>query len=167
VLACHWAVAYRASKRPTGVRDGALIYISRLTKDPNDIRVFGRAIGLRYVPGRDDATPDDIARRSWKQTWPRYVRIHQAEFVAGSMVNGVSLNELMETLGSNSFVPTQRNAERHEGNTDPRRAYMQQAAVELSTQGLAWLSDRLEAAFVAHGKVPADDLEKLDWPDMP
>ena len=43
---------------------------------------------------------------------------------------------------------------------------MQQAAVELSAEGLVWLSDRLEAALVAHGKVPADDLEKLDWPDM-
>jgi hypothetical protein len=164
---CHWAVAYPASKRPSGVEDGALIFISRLTRDPNDIRVFGRATGLRHVPGRDDATPEDIARRSWKATWPRYVRVHHAEFIAGSMANGVSLNELMDTLGSSSFAPTQRNAARGEGNTDPRRAYRQQAAIELSPQGRAWLNERLEAAFEAHGKVPADDLAKLDWPEMP
>jgi hypothetical protein len=96
---CHWAVAYPTSKRPKGVRDDAVIFIARLTRDPHDIRVFGRAIGLSHVPGRDDATPEDIARREWKATWPRYIRVYHAEFVAGSMTNGVSLNELMGAFG--------------------------------------------------------------------
>lgn len=94
---CHWAVAYPASKRPSGVKDDAVIFIARLTRDPNDIRVFGRAVGMRHRP-------------------------------AGTMVNGVSLNELMETLGADSFAPTQRNAARGKGNTNPRRAYLQRAA---------------------------------------
>jgi hypothetical protein len=161
---CHWAVAYPASKRPRGVVDNAVIFIARLTEGPNDIRVFGRALGLRHVPGRDDATAEDIARRHWKATWSRYIRVHHAEFVAGPMANGVSLNELMGALGANAFAPTQRNAARGEGNTDPRRAYQQQAAVELSREGLSWLGERLQAAFEAHGKVPLDN---LDWPVTP
>lgn len=164
---CHWAVAYPATKRPRAVKNDAVIFIARLTHDPNDIRVFGRAIGMRYVPGRDDATPEDIARRDWKSTWSRYIRVHHAEFVAGTMANGISLNELMSALGANSFAPTQRNAARGEGNTDPRRAYQQQAAVELSAEGFAWLGERLQAAFDLHGKVPQDDLDKLDWPAVP
>lgn len=164
---CHWALSYPASKRPSGVGDGAVMFISRLTSDPNDILVFGRAIGLRYIAGRDDATLEDIARRPWKGKWPRYIRVHHAEFVAGWMANGVSLNELMSSLGSDSFASTQRNAARGEGNTDPRRAYMQQPAVELSPKGFAWLSKRLEEAFKAHGTVPADELAKLDWPKIP
>ena len=83
------------------------------------------------------------------------------------MANGVSLNELMDTLGANSFAPTQRNAARGEGNTDPRRAYMQQAAVELSAEGLSWLGERLQAAFDLHGEVPQDTLDQLDWPTLP
>ena len=164
---CHWSVAYPATKRPRVVKDDAVIFIARLTHDPNDIRVFGRAIGMRHVPGRDDATPEDIARRDWKATWSRYIRVHQAEFVAGTMANGVSLNELMGALGANSFAPTQRNGARGEGNTDPRRAYQQQAAVELSAEGFAWLGERLQAAFDRHGRVPQDDLDKLDWPQVP
>lgn len=164
---CHWAVAYPATKRPRAVKDDAVIFIARLTREPNDVRVFGRAIGLRHVPGRDDATPEDIARRDWKATWSRYVRVHHAEFVAGTMANGISLNELMGALGANSFAPTQRNAAQGKGNTDPRRAYQQQAAVELSAEGVAWLSERLQAAFDRHGKVPQDDLDKLDWPQVP
>jgi hypothetical protein len=83
------------------------------------------------------------------------------------MANGVSLNELMDALGADLFVPTQRSATHREGNADPRRAYRQQAAVELSKQGLAWLSDRLQAAFDEHGKVAKHVLDKLDWPALP
>lgn len=164
---CHWAVAYPASKRPRSVDDGAVIFIARLTREPNDIVVFGRGIGMQHMPGRDDATPEDIARRDWKAKWPRYIRLHHAEFVAGDMANGISLNELMNSLGANSFAPTERNAARGEGNTDPRRAYQQQAAVELSAKGVAWLSERLQAAFDRHGKIPVSELNELDWPEVP
>ena len=164
---CHWAVAYPATKRPSGVQDDAIIFIARLTRDPNDIRIFGRAVGIRHQPGRDDATAADIALRPWKETWPRYIRVHHAEFVAGRMENGVSLNELMDALGADSFAPTQRNAARGQGNTDPRKAYRQQAAVELSAEGLSWLGERLQAALDTHGKVPLDTLDHLDWPALP
>jgi hypothetical protein len=122
---------------------------------------------MKYQPGRDDATPDDISLRPWKKDWRRYIRVHQAEFVAGTMANGVSLNELMDALAADSFAPTQRNARDGEGNTDPRRAYRRQASVELSGEGLSWLRDRLQLAFDAHGKVPQDALDHLDWPDLP
>ena len=164
---CHWAVCYPAPKRPRKVEDGAVIFIGRLVRNPNDIRIFGRAIGMRYVHERDDATPEDIARRGWKKKWPRYIRIHDAEFVAGTMENGVSLNKLMATLDYNSFSSTQHNAARGKGNTNPRKAYRQQPAVELSRKGLKWLSEELQAAFDIHGKIPQYTLDKLDWPELP
>ena len=162
---CHWALAYPATKRPRSVEDGAIMFMARFT-DERDIRIFGRAIGIKYHPGRDDATAEDIERRPWKREYPRYIRVHHAEFVAGTMANGISLSELMDTLGSDSFAPTQRNAAHGTGNTDPRRAYRQQAAVELSPQGMVWLGERLQAAFDKHGKVPQDILEELDWPGV-
>lgn len=164
---CHWALAYPAAKRPRNVQDGAMMFIGRLTQYPHDIRIFGRAIGMRHVPERDDATPEDIALRSWKATWPRYIRVHHAEFVAGAMANGVSLNALMEELGASCFEVTKRNAAKRKGNTNPRRAYSQQPAVELSAEGQAWLGERLQAAFNRHGVVPNAELDKLDWPAAP
>ncbi len=164
---CHWAVAYPASKRPRNVKDDAIMFVGRLTHDPRDIRIFGRAIGMRHVPGRDDATQEDIALRAWKKTWPRYVRVHHAAFVAGTMANGISLNALMEELGPSGFEATKRNSENNSGNTNPRRAYLQQAAVELSPEGQAWLADRLQAAFGEHGIVPSAELASLDWPKVP
>ena len=163
---CHWAVCYPANRRPRSVENGAVIFLGRLMRDPNDIRVFGRAIGMAHVPGRDDASQADIALRSWKDYWSRYVRVHAAEFVNGAMENGVSINEMMNALEADSFASTQRNAAAGRGNTNPRVAYRQQAHVELSAQGLRWLSERLEGAFAAHGKVLPDTLGKLDWPNL-
>ena len=165
---CHWALAYPAggNRRPSGVPDGAVMFISRLVKGP-DIRIFGRAVALKHEAGRDDATPADMERRPWKARWPRYIRVHHAEFVAGAMQNGVSLAELMDTLGSDSFAPTQRNATSGQGNTNPRRSIMQKPAVELSNEGFEWLNARLQTAFDVHGQLPRHVLRELDWPEVP
>lgn len=163
----HWAVAYPAAKRPGGVQDGDVIFIARLTRDPSDIVVFGRAIACAHQPGRDDATEADIALRPWKETWPRYIRVHGATFVAGTLANGISLSALMDALGPRSFASTLRNLTKGEGNLDPRRAYRQQAAVHLSEEGQLWLAERLQTCFDTHGIVPHFELEALDWPEVP
>ena len=162
---CHWAVCYSTNKRPQQVRDGDIVFIGRFTKVPNDVLIFGRAVGMAYKAGRDDATEDDIKLRDWKREYPRYIRVHSAEFVDGTMANGVSLKDLMDTLEENSFVSTQCNVTRGQGNTDPRKAYRQQGAVRLSAEGQMWLAERLQAAFEVHGTIPQKTLDRLDWPD--
>lgn len=164
---CHWALTYPAKKRPIAVKDGALMFISRLTHDPNDIIIFGRAIGMKYVHGRDDASAPEIEARGWKDIWPRYIRVHHAEFVAGSLANGVSLYALMNELGHDAFVSTQRNHASGQGNTNPYNAYKQQAAVQLTSQGQKWLTDRLQLALDRHGKLPQDELDRIGWPTLP
>ena len=67
---------------------------------------------MAYREERDDATQADIDRRPWRARWSRYIRVHHAEFVDGTMDNGVSLGELMSALGADSFASTQRNATR-------------------------------------------------------
>jgi hypothetical protein len=162
----HWACTYPKGKRPRQVQDGALLFMGRMVNDPDDTLIYGRAVGLRYVQGRDDASAADIALRDWKERWPHYVRVHHPEFVAGDLANGISLNELMAVLRSNAFASTQRNAARGKGNTDPRSAYRQQAAVELSPQATTWLSERLQRAFDQHGTLPPAELAKLDSPTV-
>ena len=161
---CHWAVCYPKRKRPRRVKDNAVIYIGRMTGNPNDIRIFGRAIGIGFVEGRDDATPEDIRLRGWKNRWSRYIRVHHAEFLAGSMENGISLNELMRALRSDSFQSTQRHAKQGHGNTNPYHAYQQQPDVELSIEGRKWVEEKLQKAIEVHGKIPQLELNKLDWP---
>jgi hypothetical protein len=163
---CHWACTYPLGKRPRQPEDGSPMFLSRLMKDPGDIIIFGRATGLAHVPDRDDATAADRKVRPWKAHYPHYVRVHHAEFVAGTMANGVSLNALMDDLEADAFVPTQRNRDQGMGNTNPRMAYRRRADVELSQQGVAWMNARLEHALSRYGTIPAAEIEALDWPDV-
>ncbi len=159
---CHRVCAY--PRPPWIVQSGAIMFIARLLDD-GDIMVFGRAVAFKYTPGRDDATEADIGLRGWMENWPRFIRVHHGEFVAGTMANGVRLSHLMNALGTDSFAKTQERAALGEKNIDPRRAYGQQAAVRLSKEGLDWLNARLEQAFHDHGKISAQQLQTLDWPE--
>ena len=163
---CYFACNYPANKRPRSVRDGAVMFMARLAKNPTDIVVFGRAIGMHYEEGRDDASAADIAKRPWKIDWPRYIRVHNAEFIDGSLSNGILLSDLMAALGPQSFAPTARNAESGQGNTEPRRAFNQQAAVELTPAGISWLTDRMDRALSEKGRISAARLATLDWPKI-
>jgi hypothetical protein len=161
---CHWACSYPKKKRPRQVKDGAVLFMGRLTENPNDIVIYGRAIGMRHIEGRDEASANEIQRRTWKETWPIYVRVHHAEFIAGTLAHGIRLSVMMDELKSDSFLPTQRNKRNGQGNTDPRSAYRQQAAVQLTEEAFAWLNYRLELAFAKYGKITPTELETLDWP---
>ena len=160
---CHWSVGYK--KRPRNIEDGDAVFIGWFTRNPNDIRIFGRAIGKEHQEGRDDASDDDKRKMEWKHEWSRYVRVHHAEFVEGTLENGVSLYEMMDKLEANSFETTKRNACNHKGNTNPRRAYGQRPDVRLSGEGSAWLNQRLQQAFETHGRISQGKLDQLDWPD--
>lgn len=163
----HWAATYPRDRRPRGVEEGAVMFIARLVRDPDDTLIHGRAVAMAYRDGRDDASSADLKKRPWKQDWPHYIRLHHAEFVAGPLANGVPLSELMSALGSQAFARTQEHALLGDGNTNPRKSIRQQPAVELSQEGYAWLQARLSEAFARHGKIPAADMETLDWPAIP
>ena len=60
---CHREACYPSMRRPRSVRDGATIFMGRLTDEP-DIRVFGRATAKAHHPEKDNATEADIERRS-------------------------------------------------------------------------------------------------------
>ena len=159
---CHWAVCY--SRRPRQVKDGDVVFMGRLVSNPNDIIVFGRAIGKEYKVGDDDATDADIEFRPWKANYRHYIRVYDPEFLRGPFRNGVSLYELMDELGTDSFESTQRRAKQGEDNINPRNSVTQQAALRLSPESFSWLSERLEAAFSRHGKIPNETIRDLDWP---
>jgi hypothetical protein len=143
------------------------MFMGRMTHSPNDTLIFGRAIGMRHVDERDTATAADIAERPWKVDWPHYIRVHHAEFIAGTLRDGIPLSALMDELGAYAFASTKQHLLADDGgNTNPRKALMQQPAVHLSSEGFAWLSSRFEHALLAHGRVPAADLEGFDWPDV-
>lgn len=84
----HRICTYPAGRRPRAVREGDLMFMGHLVSGPNDIKVYGRGIAMAYEEGRDDASPKDMARRPWLKRWPHFIRVHDAEFVDGTLENG-------------------------------------------------------------------------------
>jgi hypothetical protein len=165
----HWAGTYPRGRRPRSVRDGDRMFMAQLVtvRGVADIAVFGRAVALAYVEGRDDAGPEDVERRPWKARWPHYVRVRDGEFLAGTLADAVSLGELMDALGAEAFWSTQRNALAGRGNVEPRASYRQQPAVRLSHEGREWLEARLDEALATCGRLGRRELARLDWPATP
>ncbi len=95
-----------------------------------------------------------IERRYWKATWPYYVRIHRAIFVAGSLSNGISLSEMMDALEHETFESAETNFAKGSGTTNPRETMRQAHSRKLSRIGHEWLLQRLNAALNQHGCVP-------------
>ncbi len=160
----HWACSYPPNKRPRIVKDGDIMYMGVMVREPDDILIFGRAIAMKHNEKRDVASEADIKSRDWKEFWPNYIRVHHAEFVAGTIANGISFNQLKRELKALSFETTKQKLKQGK-NADPNTAYGQQPAVRMSAEGRAWLAERLDLAFELHGKLPQDDLDKLDWPE--
>ena len=163
--ACHRVLAYPTGKRPRIVQEGDLMFIARLTEEPDGSRIFGRAIAMEHQPARDDATADDIERWPWMGQWSHLVRVHHAEFVQGTLANGIRLRQLIDEFGTDSFVTTQERAARGETNINPHLSLRQQPAVRLTRQARAWLGEQLQAAFDEHGTVSPSALFGLDWPE--
>ena len=160
----HRHCTYPRGRRPRAVRDGDVIFMGHLVEGPSDIVVYGRAVARAYEEGRDDASGEDLALRPWLERWPHFVRVHDAQFVDGRLADGVSLGELMDELGAYAFGPTAENADRGVGNVDPRQSIRQAAAIRLSEAGASWLSEELENAFRACGRLRAEEIPGLDWP---
>jgi len=157
---CHWALAYPLNRRPRQVPDGAIMFIARLVH--NDTLIFGRAIGTKHKPGRDDATPDEITARPWKARWPHYIRVRDGKFVAGPLENGVSLNQMISKLGPKAFEITSKAPVTASTYRNPRLVLMRRAAIKLSTEGAAWLARELDKKFLAHGCLTEEQLSSID-----
>lgn len=89
------------------------VQVSR--RDP----LFSRGVGMEHDPGRDDASPAEIAVpavevsvASLRARPPHRVRRRELD-------NGVSLYELMDEVGANALVTPQRTTCRGTGNTNP------------------------------------------------
>jgi len=154
----HAVCAFPAGRRPRQIEEGALIFMSRLVGGPKDIMIYGRAIARRHEDGVDDASEDDLRVREWRRRFPHYIRVHSAEFMGGTLAQGVSLNELMDVLSVEAFESTMRNWAAGRGNTDPRRSIGPQPAVQLTPRASAWINARLQQRFRTLGKLSAADL---------
>jgi len=163
----HWVACFPAKKRPNQIKDGDLVFISRMVRENNDHRIYGYGTAIHHDPSKHNASPQDIALRSWMKIWSRQIRLQNTHFLSSNLAEGISLSVLMEKWGSNSFESTRKNKELGKGNITPKKALPQKAQVELTQDASRWLWQEVQQQMVLHGELAQDSLEKLDWPDKP
>jgi hypothetical protein len=149
------------SGHPTRVKDGDTLFMSRMVED-GDMRIIGRAIAIAHDPERDVATAAQISHRRWLRQWGHLVCVHHPKFVAGTLANGVSLDDLVEELGPLAFASTKKRLRAGEkNNIQTRRIFSQKPDARLSEEGFAWMTEQFEAALAQHGSIPDARISRL------
>lgn len=149
----NWAFTYPSSIHPRQVKDGDVLYLGRLVYGPDDLMIFGKAVGREHRDDVDVASAKEIALRPWKEHWANYVRVHDARFIDGTLDDGVSFRAMMEAMKSDSFASTQRHAAAGKGNTDPTIAYNRKPGMVLTDRSRAWIDERLEEKLRCLGEI--------------
>lgn len=166
---CHYACGFSKSKKPRQIQDGDIIYMARMTNNPCDYAIFGKAEAIKFVDGRDEASEAEIIERPWKKEWPIYLRVTNPIFMDGTMGDCVLLYDLIKALEYESFPSTKNRYEKGERNISVSRSLSQQAYVKLTTKAVEWLEPKFQEALNRMGKVDDVFIEtlpktKIDFP---
>jgi len=158
---CHYACGFSENKKPRQIKDGDIIYMARMTKNPRDYAIFGKAEAIGFVDGRDGATDFEIEQRDWKSKWPIYLRVSNPTFIDGTMADCVLLYDLIKALDYESFSSTKKRYENGERNINPYNSLSQQAYVKLTHSAVEWFEPRFQEGLNRIGSVDKKFIESL------
>lgn len=158
---CHYACGFPKNKKPRQVNDGDIIYMARMTENPNDYAIFGKATALKFKDGRDIASDIEIQEREWKRKWSAYLRVEKPIFLNGFMGNGILLSDLVNKFEYDSFPSTRKRYDNGERDIVVNRSLMRKAYIGITHNAANWLDQQFEDALRITGKVSDNFLKNL------
>jgi hypothetical protein len=163
---CHYACGFSKNKKPRQIEEGDIIYMARMTHNPSDYAIFGKAVALKYVEGRDEATIAEKTERPWKKNWPIYLRLVNPVFIDGKMDDCVFLYDLIKKLDYESFPSTKLRYNNGQRNINPYKSLSQQPYVKLTVAAVEWLEPRFQEALNRVGQVDDTFIQNLPQPSV-
>lgn len=158
---CHYACGFPENKKPRQVNDGDIVFMARMTENPNDYAIFGRAIACKYKEGRDRASAQEMSERDWKKKWPIYLRIKHAIFINATLSDCIFLSELMTKFEHNSFPSTRDRYDNGEIDIKPTKSLMRKAYIKLTPESALWLEHEFQESLKTFGRVRDSFIKKL------
>ncbi|WP_298519873.1 phospholipase D family protein [uncultured Kordia sp.] len=152
----HFALSFSKNKRdarPRRYREGDIVFMARMTKDPDDYAIYGRAITYAHNDKRDVANTEDIKHIPWLKDWSILVRVKEPMFINSTFEECPKLNDLVRELKYLSFESTEQNFKKGSGNINPKSSLMQKGDVMLSSTGAQWLELTFKKAIEKTGTV--------------
>jgi hypothetical protein len=163
---CHYACGFPTNKRPRQIKTGDIIYMARMTENPNDYAIFGKAEAIEHVDGRDEATEAEIAERDWKAYWPVYLRMVNPLFIDGTLGDCVLLSDLMKALSYESFPSTKSRYEDGEVDLSIKKVLARRAYVKLTHKAAEWLELRFQDSLTRTGQIDQQFIDSLPTSDF-
>jgi len=160
----NYAGTFPKGRRPTSIKENETIYMTYLVTNPPGYLVFGKAYATQYVEGRDDASPQEIARKRWKTDYPHYIRVHAPVFINAKLKDCPELEPLIERHGYNVFRSTRRRAKRGESDINPHLSLRQQPGMYLTAEATVDLEKQFDIALERYGRVPEKFIDTLPKP---
>lgn len=152
----HFALSFSRAKndaRPRRYKNGDIVFMARMTREPNDYVIFGRAIAYTHDNIRDIASKEDIKHIPWLKEWPILVRVKNPVFIDSIYGNCPKLFKLIEELDYDSFASTKIKYDNGIKNIKPKNTLMRKGDVILSDSGAQWLEIAFQKAITKEGKV--------------
>jgi HKD family nuclease len=158
---CHYGCGFPLNKKPRQVDEGDIVFMARMTENPHDYAVFGKATALKYTEGRDIASEQEIDERSWKKNWPIYLRVKDPVFINGKMADCILLFDLIDKFDYDSFPSTRRRFDDGEKNIKPTKSLMRKAIIKLTHNSAAWLEQKFDEVVNNIGQVDDTFIQSL------
>lgn len=158
---CHYACGFPKKKKPRQVNEGDIIFMARMTANPDDYSIFGRAIAMKYIEERDIASKEEIEERDWKEHWPIYLRVKNPVFIDGKMEDGILLSDLLQKFDYNSFPSTKERFDNGERDIKPTKSLMRKAYIKLTYNSAEWLEQQFNDRLSINGEVDDEFIKKL------
>lgn len=152
----HFALSFSRHKRdarPRRYRNGDIVFMAYITKEPNDYVIFGKAETFSHNDIRDVASSEDIENISWLKDWPILVRVINPKYIDSSLSKCPKLSDLMSELSYDSFASTKKKYDNDVRNIKPKNTLMQKGDVILSDSGAQWMERAFERVIKKEGKV--------------
>lgn len=95
-------------RNPRGIGEDDYIYLSAISWDKNNIPtpiIIARARTKGFNP-ENIASEDDKKRYIWMEDYPYYIELYNVEILNTEVIEGISLDRLINELGSNLYPTT-------------------------------------------------------------
>jgi len=155
----HEAIFY--SYHPKQISDGDIIYFGRMTYEPYDYAIYGKAFGKAH-DRKLHKINSSTKTKPWQKKYCYYNLVEEPVFQDGKFDNCVLFREdLIANFGYNSLISTQKRWRKGERNIEVSNSLMQRQYIEITPEAAKWLDAQLEIRLKQNGIVSNEYLKNL------
>jgi hypothetical protein len=161
------AITFPASPgRPHQFKAGDIVYETALTrrKRGSDWVVFAKGkVACEHRPGIDELPQETRRRYPSAGRYPFLIWLSDVDLIGKNLTHGVSLYELFDEIGDNTFVWSQHRAAHGQPNKEIEAIRYHRSHIELTPEAAALLDDKLAQAFAKAGKIHLESGNGVWW----